>query len=84
MIKKKGLIVLFSLCSFPQDEILKLGKRRQDLLDKLKNHQAELEAKRAESIKLKQKFKVGINKVFQALPASPNYNLLLHPFKSTD
>lgn len=41
-----------------QDEILKLGKHRQDLLDKLKNHQAELEAKRAESIKLKQKFKI--------------------------
>ncbi|XP_036965857.1 N-myc-interactor [Acanthopagrus latus] len=41
-----------------QDEILKLGKRRQDLLDELKNHQAELEAKRAESIKLKQKFKI--------------------------
>ncbi|XP_073329989.1 N-myc-interactor-like [Pagrus major] len=41
-----------------QDEILKLGKRRQDLLDKLKRYQTELEAKRAESTKLKQKFKI--------------------------
>ncbi|XP_044073644.1 N-myc-interactor [Siniperca chuatsi] len=41
-----------------QDEILKLGKRRQDLLDKLRRCQDELEAKRAESTKLKQKFKI--------------------------
>ncbi|KAI3355944.1 hypothetical protein L3Q82_004495 [Scortum barcoo] len=41
-----------------QDEILKLGKRKQDLLNKLKRCQDELEAERAESTKLKQKFKV--------------------------
>ncbi|XP_056244880.1 N-myc-interactor [Seriola aureovittata] len=41
-----------------QDEIGKLAKRKQDLLDKLMRCQAELEAKRAESTKLKQKFKI--------------------------
>ncbi|XP_035533114.1 N-myc-interactor [Morone saxatilis] len=41
-----------------QEEILKLGKRKQDLLDQLKRYQDELEAKRAESTKLKQKFKI--------------------------
>ncbi|XP_031725870.1 N-myc-interactor [Anarrhichthys ocellatus] len=41
-----------------QEEILLLGGRRQDLLDKLKRCQAALEAKRAESTKLKQKFKI--------------------------
>ncbi|XP_054470939.1 N-myc-interactor isoform X2 [Anoplopoma fimbria] len=41
-----------------QEEILQLGARRRDLLDKLKRCQAGLEAKRAESKKLKQKFKV--------------------------
>lgn len=41
-----------------QDEILKLGKRKHDLLDKLKRCQAELKAKRTESSKLKQKFKI--------------------------
>ncbi len=40
------------------DELRKLGKRRQDLLDKLKQIQAELNAKRGESAKLKQKFKI--------------------------
>ncbi|XP_026150926.1 N-myc-interactor [Mastacembelus armatus] len=41
-----------------QDEITVLAKRKQDLLDKLSRCQAELEAKRAESNKLKQKFKI--------------------------
>ncbi|XP_042283269.1 N-myc-interactor isoform X1 [Thunnus maccoyii] len=41
-----------------QDEILKLGKRKQDLLDKLMTCQAELEAKRTDTAKLKQKFKI--------------------------
>lgn len=41
-----------------QDEILKLGQRRQNLLDKLKRCQAELEARRAESTRLKQNFKI--------------------------
>ncbi|XP_068428738.1 N-myc-interactor [Clinocottus analis] len=41
-----------------KDELLKLGGRRQDLLNKLKKCQAALEAKRAESRKLKQKFKI--------------------------
>ncbi|XP_068581310.1 N-myc-interactor [Cebidichthys violaceus] len=41
-----------------QEEVLQLGVRRQDLLDKLKRCQAALEAKKAESAKLKQKFKV--------------------------
>ncbi|XP_049450830.1 N-myc-interactor [Epinephelus fuscoguttatus] len=41
-----------------QEEILKLGKRRQDLLDKVKRCQADLEAKRVESTQLKQKFKI--------------------------
>ncbi|XP_040913614.1 N-myc-interactor [Toxotes jaculatrix] len=41
-----------------QDEISKFSKRKQDLLDKLRTCQAELEAKRAESTKLKQKFKI--------------------------
>ncbi|XP_022609628.1 N-myc-interactor-like [Seriola dumerili] len=41
-----------------QDEIGKLAKRKQDLLGKLMRCQAELEAKRAESTKLKQKFKI--------------------------
>lgn len=59
---------------FPtQNEILKLGKRRRDLLDKLKRCQVELEAKRAESSKLKQKFKVGMKEVLQ-LSSSPNYS----------
>ncbi|XP_051259277.1 N-myc-interactor isoform X1 [Dicentrarchus labrax] len=40
-----------------QEKILKLGKRKQDLLDQLRRYQDELEAKRAESTKLKQKFK---------------------------
>ncbi|XP_019955204.1 N-myc-interactor [Paralichthys olivaceus] len=41
-----------------QDEILKLSKRKQDLLEKLKRCQAELVNKKTESNKLKQKFKI--------------------------
>ncbi|KAM7406810.1 hypothetical protein PAMA_002839 [Pampus argenteus] len=41
-----------------QDDILKLGKHKQFLLDKLKRCQAELEAKKTKSTKLKQKFKI--------------------------
>ncbi|XP_026232056.1 N-myc-interactor [Anabas testudineus] len=41
-----------------QDEIQKLDKSKQDLLDKLKRCQAELNKKKAESTKLKQKFKI--------------------------
>ncbi|XP_029315544.1 N-myc-interactor isoform X2 [Cottoperca gobio] len=41
-----------------KDEILKLDKRRHDLLDRLKRCQTQLEAKRAQSTKLKQKFKI--------------------------
>ncbi|KAG7239129.1 hypothetical protein INR49_030010 [Caranx melampygus] len=41
-----------------KDEVEKFAKCRQDLLDKLKRCQAELEARRAESTKLKQKFKI--------------------------
>ncbi|KAL6101070.1 nmi [Pungitius sinensis] len=41
-----------------QAEILRLAGRRQNLLDKLKGYQAVLEAKRAESTKLKRKFKI--------------------------
>lgn len=41
-----------------QDEILKLGERKKALLDKLRRCQAELEAKKTESAKLKQKFKI--------------------------
>ncbi|XP_035030744.1 N-myc-interactor [Hippoglossus stenolepis] len=41
-----------------KEEILKVSKRKQDLLDKLKRFQAELQNKRAESTKLKQKFKI--------------------------
>ncbi|KAG8000999.1 N-myc-interactor, partial [Nibea albiflora] len=41
-----------------KETFLELGKRRQDLLDKLKRYQAQLEAKKAESTKLKQKFKI--------------------------
>ncbi|TMS06143.1 N-myc-interactor [Larimichthys crocea] len=41
-----------------KEKILELGKRRQDLLDKLKRYQAQLEAKQAETTKLKQKFKI--------------------------
>ncbi|XP_029980501.1 N-myc-interactor [Sphaeramia orbicularis] len=41
-----------------QSEVCQLGKRKQDLMDKLKRCQAELEAKRSESMKLRQKFKI--------------------------
>ncbi|KAK9538145.1 hypothetical protein VZT92_005698 [Zoarces viviparus] len=41
-----------------QEEILLLGGHRHVLLDRLKRCQAALEAKRAESTKLKQKFKI--------------------------
>ncbi|XP_040004228.1 N-myc-interactor isoform X2 [Xiphias gladius] len=41
-----------------QDEIQKLAERKQDLLDKLRRRQAQLEVKRTESTKLKQKFKI--------------------------
>nr|XP_040057196.1 N-myc-interactor isoform X1 [Gasterosteus aculeatus aculeatus] len=41
-----------------QVEILRLAGRRQNLLDKLKGYQAVLEAKRAESAKLKRRFKI--------------------------
>ncbi|KAM4558651.1 N-myc-interactor [Odontesthes bonariensis] len=41
-----------------KDEMQKLCHHNQDLKDKLRTYQAELEAKRAESIKLKQKFKI--------------------------
>lgn len=41
-----------------QDEIQKLGKHKADLQDKLWRCQDELEAKRAKSTKLKQKFKI--------------------------
>lgn len=40
----------------------KFAKRRRDLMDKLKRCEAELEAKRAESTKLKQKFKVKLHR----------------------
>lgn len=50
----------FFTFSVTQDEILKFDKSRQDLLDKLKRNQAKLESKRADSTKLKQKFKVGM------------------------
>nr|XP_046260294.1 N-myc-interactor isoform X2 [Scatophagus argus] len=43
-----------------QDKIRKLGKCKQDLLDKLRRCQVELQAKKAESTKLKQKFKMCI------------------------
>lgn len=54
--------------SFVQNEILDLGKHRRNLLDKLRGCQVELEAKRDESVKLRQKFKVGMKKVFQLSP----------------
>ncbi|CAB1421862.1 unnamed protein product [Pleuronectes platessa] len=41
-----------------KEEILKLSKRKSDLLDKLRGCQADLQNKRAESTKLKQKFKI--------------------------
>ncbi|XP_037542695.1 N-myc-interactor [Nematolebias whitei] len=41
-----------------QGEIQKLSKQKQDLLDKLRRCQDQLEAQRAESTKLKQKFKI--------------------------
>lgn len=44
-----------------QDEIQKLSKHRQDLLDHLKRYQTELEAQRAEAIVLKQRFKISIH-----------------------
>lgn len=69
---------MFSLDSFKQDEIQKLGKGKQELMDELKRCQAELEAKRAECTRMQQKFKVGF-KVF------PNYtNLSLHTFHRID
>lgn len=51
-----------------QNRILELGKRRRNLLDKLRRCQVELEAKRDESVKLRQKFKVAMKKVFQLSP----------------
>lgn len=45
----------------------KFAKHRQDLLDKLKRYQDKLEAKRAESAKLKQKFKVRHGSTLQEL-----------------
>lgn len=41
-----------------KDEIKKLSKCKQDILEKLKRSKAELEAQRAETSKLKQRFKV--------------------------
>lgn len=41
-----------------QDEFAKLAKRKRDLLEKLRRIQAELEARRAQSARLKQKFKI--------------------------
>ncbi|KAF1382223.1 hypothetical protein PFLUV_G00141450 [Perca fluviatilis] len=41
-----------------QDEIRQLARRKKDLQDKLKRCQDQLEARRAESTKLKQKFKI--------------------------
>ncbi|XP_029386326.1 N-myc-interactor [Echeneis naucrates] len=41
-----------------QDKIEKFAKCKQDLLEKLRRYQAELELKRAESTKLEQKFKI--------------------------
>ncbi|XP_034741084.1 N-myc-interactor [Etheostoma cragini] len=41
-----------------QEQSLQLSRRRNDLLEKLKSYQAQLEARRAESTKLKQKFKI--------------------------
>lgn len=43
---------------FTQDEISKLSKRKQELLNKLKKVQSKLDDKKAESAKLKNKFKV--------------------------
>ncbi|XP_038150058.1 N-myc-interactor [Cyprinodon tularosa] len=41
-----------------QDEIKKLSKCKQDILEKLKRSKAELEAQQAETSKLKQRFKI--------------------------
>uniref|UniRef100_A0A3Q1G7A5 N-myc and STAT interactor n=2 Tax=Acanthochromis polyacanthus TaxID=80966 RepID=A0A3Q1G7A5_9TELE len=41
-----------------KDEFLKLAKRKQDLLEKLRRVQAELDGKRADCTKLRQKFKI--------------------------
>ncbi|XP_023193058.1 N-myc-interactor-like [Xiphophorus maculatus] len=41
-----------------KDEIQKLSKHRQDILDKLRRCKAQLEAKRTEASKLKHKFKI--------------------------
>lgn len=52
---------------FTQNEILKLEKCRRDLMDELRRRNGELEERRAESTKLKQKFKVAMKKVQIAL-----------------
>ncbi|KAF7646263.1 hypothetical protein LDENG_00190820, partial [Lucifuga dentata] len=44
-----------------QEENLRLQRNRQNLMEKMKKIQAELQYKKAESTKFKQKFKVGVN-----------------------
>lgn len=75
------LLLYFDLTLLTQEKILELGKRRQDLLDKLKRYQAQLEAKQAETTKLKQKFKVGMKKVLRTIH-KPRTSLAIHVSKN--
>lgn len=54
-----------STLSLSQKEILIVSKRKQKHLIELQGSIAELERKRAQSAKLREKFKVGIKEVFQ-------------------
>lgn len=51
--------------SLSQREILTVSKRREGHLKKLECYEAELQKRRAESAKLREKFKVRIKEVFQ-------------------
>lgn len=69
----KPLLFNFFTFSFLQDEIRKLSKQKEDLLDKLKEYQAQLEAQRAEALKLKEKFKVGLQIRAKFLPLNKTF-----------
>lgn len=63
---------------------MKLGKSKQDLLGNLKRYQTELEAKRAESTKLKQKYQVGWRILQSNKPEETIQGLSFQPLQSAE
>lgn len=63
-----------------QDEILQLGKRKQEFVEELKSLQVQLREKRAKSTELSKRFKVKQRTVGLSESTSCSVNLLNHVF----